>query len=298
MGCGSTPEEEAGSGDKPRAAPPAPASTPPPAPAPPAEPPAEAAATDKSTQPKVSLEPPPDLPAPPADAQKTKSGIASRVLTAGKDGQRPRGDDMVWLEYTAWGPDGAIVDSSVKRGRPRQTKVHKLTSGWQEVVEQMTKGELRRAWIPEKHAYTDNERRAGRKGQLVMDILLSEHYPAPEAPADVKAPPKDAKLTASGLAFTVLTPPKNDRKPGPSSNVEVKYAGWTTDGRCFDFTGGDETMSFGVQGVIAGWTEGLQLMAEGQKNRFWIPEKLAYAGKEGKPQGMLVFDVELISSGN
>ena len=52
--------------------------------------------------------------------------------------------------------------------------------------------------------------------------------------------------------------------------------------------------SFAVNEVIAGWTEGLQMMVEGEKRRFWIPESLAYKGQSGSPQGMLVFDVELI----
>ena len=52
--------------------------------------------------------------------------------------------------------------------------------------------------------------------------------------------------------------------------------------------------SFAVSEVIAGWTEGLQMMVEGEKRRFWIPESLAYKGASGSPQGMLVFDVELI----
>ena len=51
--------------------------------------------------------------------------------------------------------------------------------------------------------------------------------------------------------------------------------------------------TFSLDGVIPGWTEGLQLMFEGEKTRFWIPEKLAYEGKKA-PYGLLVFDVELI----
>jgi FKBP-type peptidyl-prolyl cis-trans isomerase len=51
--------------------------------------------------------------------------------------------------------------------------------------------------------------------------------------------------------------------------------------------------TFSLNQVIAGWTEGLQLMVEGQKMRFWIPERLAYKG-EKEPYGVLVFDVELI----
>ena len=50
-----------------------------------------------------------------------------------------------------------------------------------------------------------------------------------------------------------------------------------------------------LNNVIRGWTEGLQLMVEGERTRFWIPEKLAYKGERGKPRGMLVFDIDLIS---
>ena len=51
---------------------------------------------------------------------------------------------------------------------------------------------------------------------------------------------------------------------------------------------------FALNAVIAGWTEGLQLMVEGEERRFWIPEELAYRGVSNRPQGMLVFDVQLI----
>ena len=55
-----------------------------------------------------------------------------------------------------------------------------------------------------------------------------------------------------------------------------------------------EPTTFNVDGVIPGWTEGLQLMVEGEKRRFWIPGALAYDGVPGRPQGLLVFDIELI----
>jgi peptidylprolyl isomerase len=55
-----------------------------------------------------------------------------------------------------------------------------------------------------------------------------------------------------------------------------------------------EPSSFPLNGVIPGWTEGVQLMVEGEKARFWIPERIAYGGAFGKPAGMLVFDIELI----
>jgi len=76
----------------------------------------------------------------------------------------------------------------------------------------------------------------------------------------------------------------------------VHYSGWTTDGKMFDssVTRG-EPASFALNQVISGWTEGVQLMVEGEKARFWIPENLAYKGQPGAPAGMLVFDVELLS---
>ena len=115
------------------------------------------------------------------------------------------------------------------------------------------------------------------------------------APADVAAPPADAGTTSSGLATKVLTPGTGTAHPRPNSRVRVHYSGWTTDGEMFDSSvARNEPISFGLNQVIPGWTEGVQLMVEGETRRLWIPEKLAYAGMRGAPQGMLVFDVELI----
>ena len=113
-------------------------------------------------------------------------------------------------------------------------------------------------------------------------------------PSDVKAPPADAEKTPSGLASKVLKPGTGKDKPGAADNVEVHYTGWTTDGRMFDSSvARGEPSSFPLDRVIAGWTEGVQLMVVGEKRRFWIPEALAYRGQRD-PKGMLVFDVELL----
>jgi hypothetical protein len=116
------------------------------------------------------------------------------------------------------------------------------------------------------------------------------------APVDVVAPSADAEVTPSGLASRVQKTGSGTAKPaGPTSVVTVHYTGWTTDGRSFDssITRG-QPAKFPLNKVIAGWTEGLQLMVVGEERRFWIPEELAYKGKSGKPAGMLVFDVELL----
>lgn len=114
------------------------------------------------------------------------------------------------------------------------------------------------------------------------------------APDDVAAPPADALLTDSGLASKVLRVGLGSVHPTPESSVTVHYTGWTTDGEVIDSSVGETPRTFPVGRVIPGWTEGLQLMVAGEKRRFWIPEQLAYAGMPDRPQGMLVFDIELI----
>ena len=119
--------------------------------------------------------------------------------------------------------------------------------------------------------------------------------PAPSVPKDVAAPPKDAKRTASGLAIKVLKAGKGSRHPGPTAEVTVHYSGWTTDGKMFDSSVvRGEPATFPLNGVIAGWTEGVQLMREGERSRLWIPAELAYGNQPGRPAGMLVFDIELL----
>ena len=123
----------------------------------------------------------------------------------------------------------------------------------------------------------------------------SGDVPQVPPPPDVAAAPADASRTSSNLASKVLNPGKGTRHPRPNSTVTVHYTGWTTDGRTFDssVTRG-EPATFSLDQVIPGWTEGLQMMVEGEKRRFWIPGALAYDGQPGRPQGTLVFDVELI----
>jgi FKBP-type peptidyl-prolyl cis-trans isomerase len=114
-------------------------------------------------------------------------------------------------------------------------------------------------------------------------------------PPDVAAAPPDAVRTASHLASKVLKPGTGTRHPRPNSTVTVHYTGWTTDGKMFDssVTKG-EPATFALDQVIPGWTEGVQMMVEGEKRRFWIPGRLAYEGSPDRPQGTLVFDIELI----
>lgn len=130
---------------------------------------------------------------------------------------------------------------------------------------------------------------------LLLSLSLAAAATDIPAPPDVAQPPEDAQKTESGLISKLLVAGSGELHPKAMDTVEVHYTGWTTDGKMFDssVTRG-ETATFPLNRVIAGWTEGLQLMVAGEKRRLWIPEDLAYQGRPGRPAGMLVFDVELI----
>ncbi|MFO0744143.1 MAG: FKBP-type peptidyl-prolyl cis-trans isomerase [Myxococcota bacterium] len=247
---------------------------------------------------KKPIEAPPDVAAIPADATKTASGLAYKILTPGQGGEKPGPEDTVTVQFTGWTSDGKMIDSSLQHDRPLTIPLGRVPlAGWPEMIQLMEKGEKVRAWMPESIAYKGQP--GAPAGTLVFEIELVSFVPAPKpipAPADVAAPPADAQKTASGLAYKVLTPGKGGAKPTAASEVTVHYSGWTTDGKMFDSSvQRGEPATFPLGGVIAGWTEGLQLMEVGEKARFWIPEALAYKGRPGKPAGMLVFDVELLS---
>jgi FKBP-type peptidyl-prolyl cis-trans isomerase len=95
--------------------------------------------------------------------------------------------------------------------------------------------------------------------------------------------------------YKVLATGPGGPKPKPTDSVRLNYTGWTTDGRMFDSSAmKGEPSTLGLNNVIKGWVDGIPLMSVGDKYRFWIPEQLAYKDVAGRPQGMLVFDVELI----
>ena len=238
---------------------------------------------------------PPDVAGPPADAVKTKSGLATRVLTPGTGTERPKADDIVTVHYTGWNTKGEMFDSSYTRGKPSTFALNRVIAGWGETVQLMVRGEKRRAWIPEELAYKGRADRP--QGMLVFDIELISFTASPTtAPPDVAAPPADAQKTKSGLAYKVLQAGAGTVHPKRSSQVTVHYTGWTTDGKMFDSSvAKGKPATFPLDQVIPGWTEGVQLMVEGEKTRLWIPQRIAYDGQQGMPAGMLVLDVELIT---
>jgi peptidylprolyl isomerase len=121
---------------------------------------------------------PPDVAAPPADASRTASGLASKVLQVGMSNVRPSLLSTVRVNYTGWTTDGKMFDSSVVRGEPAEFPVNQVIPGWTEGLQLMVVGEKRRFWIPGNLAYDSIPDSPGAppppKGMLVFDVELLE----------------------------------------------------------------------------------------------------------------------------
>ena len=99
------------------------------------------------------IPPPDDVKAPPADAQKTPSGLAYKVLKPGTGKDKPTPADSVEVHYTGWTTDGRMFDSSVKRGQPAKFPVGGVIKGWTEGLQLMDVGSTYILYIPSELAY-------------------------------------------------------------------------------------------------------------------------------------------------
>jgi len=117
---------------------------------------------------------PEDVATAPESAEKTESGIASRVITKGSGSNHPAATDNVKVHYSGWTTDGQLFDSSVMRGQPAIFPLNRVIAGWTEGVQLMVEGETRRFWIPPNLAYGENPPEGAPAGTLVFDIELIE----------------------------------------------------------------------------------------------------------------------------
>ena len=113
--------------------------------------------------------PPPDVAAPPSDAKRTASGLAYKVLRAGKGGAHPSRGSSVTVHYTGWTIDGKMFDTSLEKGQPITFGLSDVIEGWTEGVQLMEVGERTRFWIPERLAYKGER---PPRGMLVFDVEL------------------------------------------------------------------------------------------------------------------------------
>lgn len=233
---------------------------------------------------------------PDAGARWTRTGLAWLQLEAGRGKRQPSAKDTVRVHYTAWTEDGELVDSSVLRGHPDTLSVDRTAPGVAEGLQQMVEGERRRFWVPEHLGYEGMP--GAPMGQLIFEVQLIEIVEQPDSPPSVEVP-QNASLTATGLASLVLQAGAGVRHPQADSLVTIHYTGWDEHGEVFDSSlERGQPSTFTLSDVIAGWSEGIQLMVEGERRRLWVPEALGPVGHPDRTAGVLVYDIELMAISN
>lgn len=236
---------------------------------------------------------PEDVAAPPPDAERTESGLASKVLVPGTGEARPDGNDMVQVHFTGWTKDGVKVYSTHDEGKKAIFDLATAFPGWKEAIQLMTVGEKRRVWIPEHLG--SKKPRPGAQRASVFEIELFFIGPIPNPPADLETPPAEAERTPSGAFTERVEAGWGEEKPDPASSVLLNYIGWTTDGKVFDssYSRGRST-AFPLEDVLPPFAEAVQQMVVGERRRIWIPGPLAAGNWTGSPRGTLVFEVQLV----
>jgi len=239
---------------------------------------------------------------PPLDpddgAVALREGIAMSTIRRGECTDPIGLRDTVEIDAIVWSREtGERLVSTIEKGEPLRAQLKSLCSGLRVAVQHAHKGDKILVWCTQEMGIDPSG--ADIPGGLVFEVDVLDVFrgvDAVDAPEDVACPPEDGEKTPRGVVRKILRAGTGTMHPSPRSTVRVHYTGWTTDGEMFDSSVARGTpATFSLAQVIPGWTEAVTMMVEGEVSRFWIPEYLAYQGVRGAPQGMLVFDIELIA---
>jgi FKBP-type peptidyl-prolyl cis-trans isomerase len=254
-------------------------------------------------------DPPADVAAPAAGARHLPSGVALRTLAPGHGRARPGAQDCVRVRYAGWRRDGTAVASTPSGGPPELQCLAHVIPGVAEALRSMTVGERRRVWVPARlivpdaplrgRVRQDDDERSPARQELTYDVELVEIIAAPSPPPDLRAPPRGARRTPSGVSVQTVRRGASSIHPLPGSQVTVHLAGWRSDRTLVESTAmGGHAAVFQVGDLLPGLRDGVLTMAVGERARIWIPAPRAYGEhprRRSQPAGPLVYEVELLA---
>ena len=252
---------------------------------------------------KNAKEPGPSDKDAPKEFTKTKSGLKYRVLRK-SEGLKPNARDTVQVHYKGWLDGGKVFDTSYgPNGEPIEFPLKGVIPGWTEGMQYVGKGGMIELEIPYELGYGV----AGAPPQIpgkatlhfIVELLNVTEGPKPATPGKVdEDAPEEFSTTKSGLKYRIRRK-ADGKKPEAKNTVNVHYQGWLDDGTVFDSSyERGKPISFRLNQVIAGWTEGMQLVGQGGMIELEIPYALGY-GERGQPpvipaKANLHFLVELL----
>lgn len=241
------------------------------------------------------------------DTVKTSSGLNYIVLQKGR-GVSAKSGNKVKVHYAGFLSDGTKFDASRDRGENAAFEFiigrNSVIRGWEEGIEGMKMGELRKLIIPYTLAYGEQGRPPviPPKSTLIFDVeLMDITFVQPLAFYDTKG--LDTLTTASGLKY-IKVKKTNEQKVEVGDTVIAMYSGFFRDGKVFDSSierNDSIKLIAGMHQVIQGWDEALLLLNQGEKARLIIPYQLAY-GEAGRPpvipaKADLLFDIYILRIG-
>jgi FKBP-type peptidyl-prolyl cis-trans isomerase len=231
--------------------------------------------------------------------QTTASGLKYEITEAGT-GDDLTEADRVDLHYGVWTLSGTLVMNHFFEQGPLRLAIGDMRMAFmKELVLKLKGGGTCRAEVPVATAFGERKPPAlgDDKDCAWLFRVVTVFRPQP-VPAFTPSAPDKLTKTASGLQYEVIKEGTGSA-PRATDRVQVHYAGWLEDGKVFDSSyGRGEPAEFRLDQVIAGWTEGMQLMKEGGTYQFVIPANLGY-GEAGSPPAIpanatLVFRIELL----
>ncbi|WP_340106339.1 FKBP-type peptidyl-prolyl cis-trans isomerase [Rhodohalobacter sp. 8-1] len=234
------------------------------------------------------------------DVTVTESGLQYRVIEEA-DGTLPAEESIAVFNFIGTFYDGEVFNDTFDEGQPIVTTVNSLPPGLSEGLQLAPIGSRYEFVLPPDLGYGNNPPPGFPPGAVLIfevEVLHSSNYDP--IFLDQNAEREEVMVTESGLQYRIIEEGSGE-SPANDSSVSVEYTGTFIYGETFDTSRDtDGPATFDLNGVIEGFSEGIQLMQEGARYEFFIPGNLAYGQQPPQqsliyPDATLIFDVELIS---